>query len=144
MASTPEATVIFRSANDTLRDVLSTFPHRNRTTSSLKRGRANSDTECELEGVMEINDGDDDGHVSFLASPANGMRQTRPLRRSKRPLMETRSLPAGAMRFRHGDGIVAPSNIDEDWSTGTLDMHQMAVKFPNPDLPDGRSENFIK
>jgi hypothetical protein len=95
-----------------------------------------------LEGATVINDGDDDGHanrasdhVSFFANPA---RQTRPLRRSKRPLMETRSLPAGAMRFRHGDGnIIAPSNIDEDWSTGTLEIHQTT-------LPDGRSENFIK
>jgi hypothetical protein len=112
-------TVIFRSANDILHDVFSTLPSgASPTISHRKRERAESDTERDVEFDGSVGDEmESEMHTSRDDMSAVNSRPFKPLRRPRRAFLETRSLPATAMRFSgdpQSSGVDA--FIDEDWS----------------------------
>lgn len=128
---------MFCSANDTLREVFSSLPSGSSPhTSPRKRGRSVSFHEPESGGAL-----DEDGDAGMLHTnpepeeefvtlvmgsdaKSDMMRPIKPLRRSRRTLMETRSLPVGLLRFS-GESTnhdnMSPANpemekLDEDWT----------------------------
>ncbi|KAF8655257.1 hypothetical protein AX16_003159 [Volvariella volvacea WC 439] len=128
---------IFRSSNDTLRDIFaSPDASRDKPTTHPVRKRARSFSQSE----SQTTDTDDDDAIrpdsTNDASEAEHQTSTRPsglgqssrsfkpLPKSRRGMMVTQSLPAGALRFgeRRVDDAIAPVKelpAEEDWSAET-------------------------
>lgn len=114
----------FQSAKDTLREIYPINASTNVSHTSLnKRGRAKSE---ELEtATSDIPTEHPDMDMPYLGPSFSGpeLRPIKPLKRSGRQFTETRSLPAGSLRFS-GDsqsmfpsaGLEAKIVEEEDWS----------------------------
>lgn len=122
------ATPIFRSANDTLRDVYSSFDDsRSPELLSNKRGRAKSE---EPEDHNGTENGDNDMEVEadalFSFASSGGSRPVKPLKRSGRKFAQTRSLPAWSLFSKESPLTAQPQHVDthkmdEDWSAVAFD-----------------------
>lgn len=118
--------LIFRSANDTLRDVYTSvqvFPES--SAPALKRSRPSSDHE-------EDNDNDNDQMITRLDQGiADQMpifldlephRNIKPLRKSRKLITETRSLPNGSFSFfdHPNEDPAMLTKSEDDWSEPSL------------------------
>lgn len=111
---------IFRSMNDTLRDVYSGMPVDN-TNKSITRKRSRSASPLTPPDPNMVLD---DNEIS-LTEPIQLSRPIRPLRTSRHSLLETRSLPNGPLLFGNSDHTpdIMTKTIDEedDWSNRKAD-----------------------
>ncbi|KDQ64489.1 hypothetical protein JAAARDRAFT_201821 [Jaapia argillacea MUCL 33604] len=122
----PPTNVIFRSAHDTLRDVLGPPGQILPPPSPRKRGRENED-DCKVDGSAE-GDVDIDILGTIQGSPPDRVREmqarpTKPLRRTRRPFAESQSLPTKLFGLSKSvqpnqSPVMTPTddNIEEDWS----------------------------
>jgi hypothetical protein len=106
---------IFRSMNDTFQDVYSNMPVGNvDKATTKKRSRSLSPLISPDEGISL-----DDNDISLVEAEKLS-RPTKPLRRPRRSLLETRSLPNGPLLFGNSDytlNHVTTKPINEDdWS----------------------------
>lgn len=124
---------IFRSANDTLRDVYSAQPLTNGSLIS-RRKRPLSQSESTLDHLGDTEDEEskmllDTQRPEGEEEPANyrdqmckrtDLRQVKPLRRPRRGLTGTQSLPGDIFAFTHpqskGDAVLAQQETEDDWS----------------------------
>ncbi|TFK43544.1 hypothetical protein BDQ12DRAFT_675149 [Crucibulum laeve] len=131
---------IFRSANDTLRDVYSTkgvsdmpisAKKRSRSASTSDHGNENSAhaSEDDEELAMQLDSRNPDASkVSlFLQEQRGAQRPLKPLRRPRKAIMATQSLPSEAFRFSGSSGdqnVTTHTNDaeDDDWSVSTNDQ----------------------
>ncbi|KAF7433426.1 hypothetical protein PC9H_005378 [Pleurotus ostreatus] len=146
-ARTSSGTALFRSANDTLREVYSNAHYQSPCSSSSKKrarpdaGQSHSDDErhAKSDSDTEMNIEPTD---SFIPSRTDG-RVVRPLRKTRRALMQTQSLPTDVFRFSGGSVTETPDLVplnplteigekdtEEDWSTDNF--HPASVSSFQP------------
>ncbi|KAF4574628.1 hypothetical protein EYR36_005976 [Pleurotus pulmonarius] len=143
-ARTSSGTALFRSANDTLREVYSNAPYQSPcSSSSKKRAHAESRSDDELHAKP---DSDTEMSIeptdSFIPSRNDG-RIVRPLRKTRRALMQTQSLPTDAFRFSGGSVTETPDLVplnpltaigerdaEDDWSTDNFHPASVAPFQP--------------
>lgn len=123
---------VFRSANDTLQAVFSSLPSGQSPSISPKKRARQEESEYELGEIDENDDTEmrsgSDGE--YLASIGHdiGHRPVKPLRKPRRSLLETNSLPTGYFQFSGQHADAQSANMDtmmeeksteeeEDWST---------------------------
>lgn len=115
---------IFRSMNDTFQDVYSNMPVGNvNKATTKKRSRSLSPLISPDEG-MSLDDNDTSDKL--LVEAVKLSRPMKPLRRPRHSLLETRSLPNGALLFGNSDHTLNhvttnPINEEEDWSSAKPD-----------------------
>jgi hypothetical protein len=113
---------IFCSAKDILYKVHSAWPSgQPPTISPKKRGRAEQNHYTSEGGDHELQmevDSDEESVLFELGPDAIGARKRpmKPLRQSRRVFTETRSLPAGALRFSGTSRPLYSDKLDDDWS----------------------------
>ena len=111
---------IFCSMNDTFQDVYSSMPVGNvDKATTKKRSRSLSPLISPDEG-MSLDDNDTTSDIS-LVEAVKLSRPTKPLRRPRHSLLETRSLPNGPLLFSNSDHTPShvttkPINEEDDWS----------------------------
>lgn len=130
--STPH---IFRSANDTLRDIFAQPIHEEPSTSVKKRARSVEAERVAANGVEteeEPSSGDalpdEEARTETtgpVPHPPMDGRDIKPLRKPRRGMMVTQSLPNGLLSFGGGRAVenppatVAESFEEDDWSADT-------------------------
>ena len=108
---------IFRSMNDTIRDVYSNFSVDNTNNSATQKKRSRS-----LSPLIPVADmSSDDNDISDLSLVEPTKRPIKPLRRPRHSLLETRSLPNGPLLFGASDRTSATIEEEEDWSNEKVD-----------------------
>lgn len=133
-ARTSSGTALFRSANDTLREVYSNAPYQSPCSSSAKKrahpeSRSDDELHAKPDSDTEMNIEPTD---SFIPSRTDG-RVVRPLRKTRRALMQTQSLPTDVFRFSGGSVTETPDLVplnpltaigerdtEDDWSTNNF------------------------
>ena len=119
---------IFRSMNDTFQDVYSNMPVDNVAKGTTKkRSRSLSPLIPPDEG-MSLDDNDTSIPLVEAIKPSRPMK---PLRKPRRSLLETRSLPNGQLLFGNSDHTVATKTINEedDWSNAKPDDDDIDQPF---------------
>jgi hypothetical protein len=137
----PSEARFFWSANDVLRDVYSTHPstgYRVPQSPANKRGRVRSEEpdgdaapkDSDIE--MQVTDPEADGHslptFTGFEATLGASRPMKPLKRSGRQFVQTRSLPSGPLQFssdpRPRDWLLdsAAKSVEDDWSKDLSDI----------------------
>jgi len=125
---------IFRSANDTLRDIYSEFEGDcHPSTSQNKRVHSDTDPVDEMSALgeqlsMEVDDRESNDVVSTLSPGGEtSLRPKKPLRQSRSFISRTTSLPASSMILNSRDQTTLLTRVpaqeeeeEEDWTVPTI------------------------
>ncbi|EDR12849.1 uncharacterized protein LACBIDRAFT_323622 [Laccaria bicolor S238N-H82] len=126
--------IIFRSANDTLRDVYSDFEREcHPSTSQNKRAHSDTDSVDEMSAVgeqlsMDLDDRENNDAVSTLSTGGEtSLRPKKPLRQSRSLISRTTSLPGSLMILNSRDQTALltldpaqEEEEEEDWTVPTI------------------------
>ncbi|KAF9462634.1 hypothetical protein BDZ94DRAFT_714790 [Collybia nuda] len=127
---------VFRSANDTLRDIFPSSPVAPTPPSKLKRTYTQSEGYDSDGGV---DDGDQEMHLTipnFVQTSTDTKafnRSIKALRKPKRTMLTTRSLPGGLLGFGKNLGTSVTGGSlngleEEDWSTSEISSVQLPLE----------------
>ncbi|KAG5646566.1 hypothetical protein DXG03_002869 [Asterophora parasitica] len=123
----PTGRVFFRSASDTLRDVFPRVPNPTPVVSPRKSNkRSLSDGYNSDGGVDEDKGTSDEDAIDIITGPEPRIpnRPVKALRKPRKPMLATRSLPAGEFilgdnKFNN-DATMKPVAEEDDWSSGNF------------------------